>query len=130
MCGGVLQPHGRRQCGADRGGGDFQVPEKDVGPVRQQLEGGPLEFQEGLSGLEPAGEAAAEEGGGATSVRQLLSSGGTGSLTFGGRDLGFVGGNVPESGWGTRWITKSDNGTKGIVIEGRNLAVCGSREGP
>ena len=128
--GGGFQPHGRRQRGVHRGGGYFQVPGKDVGPVRQRLAGGPLEFWEGPLDLEPAVEAATEGGGGATSVRHVLSGGGSGSLNFWGGDLGFVGVDVPEAGGGTHGITKEDNGTYGSSSEGRDLEVCGSREGP
>ena len=35
-----------------------------------------------------------------------------------GRELGFVGGNVPESGGGTSGIPKADNWTEGSATEG------------
>ena len=35
MCGGVIHPHGRRGGGVYRGGEEFQIPGKDVEPVRQ-----------------------------------------------------------------------------------------------
>ena len=127
MRGGVLQPHRRRQRGVYRGSGDFQVTGKDVVPVRQQMAGGPLEFRKGLSGLDQAREAATEGGGEATSVRHVLSGGVTDSLTFWGEDLGFVRGNVPEAGGGTRGITKSDNWIEGSATEGQDLEVCGSK---
>ena len=112
-----------------RGGGDFQVPGKDVGPVRRQLAGGPSKFWEGPSGLDPAKETAAEGWGGATSVCHILSVGGPRSLNFWGGDLVFVGGDVPEALGGTRGIPKADNGTEGSVTEGQDLVVCDSREG-
>ena len=78
--------------------------------VRQRLAVGPSERQEGPQGLEPAGEATPEGGGGATSVRYVLSGGGPGSPPFGGGDLGFVIGHVQEAGGGTRGFPKADNG--------------------
>ena len=68
---GVFQPHGRRRCGVHRGGGEFQVPGKDVGPVRQILAGGPSECREGMTGLELFGIASTEGEGGAMSVRHF-----------------------------------------------------------
>ena len=61
--------------------------------------------------MESAGETSQEGGGGAMSVRNVLSGGGPGSPTFGGGDLGFVGGDVPETVGGARGIPKVDNGT-------------------
>ena len=98
-----------------KGGVYFQVPGKDVGPVRQQLDGGPSEFREGTPSTESAGETATEGGYRATSVRHVLSGGGPGSLTFGGGDLIFVRCNIPESVRGARGINISDNGTEGSV---------------
>ena len=43
MRGCIFLLPGRRQGGVYRGGGDFQMPGKDVGLVIQQLAGGPLE---------------------------------------------------------------------------------------
>ena len=56
-----------------------------------------MELGEGLQGLEPAGGAAPEGGGRATSVRHVLSSGVSDSPPISGRDLGFVRGDVQES---------------------------------
>ena len=61
--------------------GDFQVPGKDIEPVRRKLTGGPSEFGEGITSLELKRETAMEVGGGATSVRDVLSGGGPGSFT-------------------------------------------------
>ena len=85
----------------------------DVGPVRRRLAGGLLEFQEGAPSIDSAGETATEGEGVSTSVRHVLLGSGTFSLTFGGRDLGFVGGDVPASGGGARRIPKIDNGKEG-----------------
>ena len=89
-----------------------------------------MECQEGPQGLEPAGEAAPEGGGGATSVRHVLSIGGPYSPPLWGGDLGFVRGDVQEYGEGPRRFPKADNGSEGGATGGRNLAVGGSREGP
>ena len=80
-----------------------------------------MEFWEGPPDLDPDGGAAAGVGGGSTSVRHVLSGGGTGSITFWVRDLGFVGGDVTEGGGGTHGIPKADNGIEGIATEGRDL---------
>ena len=72
--------------------------------------------------MELAGETAKEGGGGSTSVCNVLSGGGPGSITFWGIVLGFVGGNVPEAGGDARGITKVDNRTEGRASEGRYLA--------
>ena len=58
--------------------------------------------------MELAGETAKEGGGGAASVRNVLSGGCPGSITFWGGDLGLVGSYVLESGGGARGITKAD----------------------
>ena len=40
MCGGVFKPHGGWRGGVYRGGGDFQITGKDVGPVRWRMASG------------------------------------------------------------------------------------------
>ena len=67
MSGGGVQPYMGVQHGVHRGGGDLQVPGKDIGPVGRRLADGTSECQEGPPGMEPAGEAATEGGGGDTS---------------------------------------------------------------
>ena len=76
--------------------------------------------------MEPAAEASTEGGGGATSVCHVLSGGDPVSTTFWGRYLGFVGGDVPESGGDKRGVPKSDESIDGSDIEGQDLEVCGS----
>ena len=70
-----------------------------------------MERRKGPQGLEPAGEADPEGGGGSTSVRHVLSGGGPGSPPFWGGDLGFDRGDVQEARGGTHGVTKADNGT-------------------
>ena len=81
-----------------------------------------MECCENLPGLELYGEDALEVGVGTTSFRHILSAGGPGSLTFWGEDLGFVRGDVQESGGGTHGVPKVDNRTEGVATEGRDLA--------
>ena len=99
-----------------RGGGYFQIPGKDVGPVRRQLASGPPKLLEGTPSMELSGESAKDGGGGAASVHNVLLGGVPGSITFWGRDLGL------EAGGGTRGISKADNGAEGKASEGRDLA--------
>ena len=80
--------------------------------------------------MDSAGETAKEGGDGATSVRNVLSGGSPGSISFWVRYLGFVGGNVREAGGGARGIPKEDNRTDGSGAELQDLAMCGSRESP
>ena len=80
--------------------------------------------------MESDGETVKEGGGGAISVRNVLSGGGPGSTTFWGGDLGFVGGDVPEAGGGSRGIPKEDNTIEGSAAEIRDLVMCVSRECP
>ena len=56
-----------------------------------------------MSSLEPAKETATEGGGVSISVSNVLSGIGSYSITFRGRDMGFVGGNVHYSGGGCTW---------------------------
>ena len=104
---GVLQPHGGIRGGVYRGGGDFQIRGKDVGPVRRQLAGGP----QGTPSMELDGENSKEGGDGTTSVCHVLLGGGSGSITFWGGDLGLVGGDVPEDEGSASGLTKADNGS-------------------
>ena len=60
----------------------------------------------------------------------FLLGNGPGSPSFWGGDLGFVRGSVPESVGGACGITKTDNRTEVSATEGRDMSVCGSREGP
>ena len=53
---GVFQPHGGRQGGVHREGGEFQIPGADIGLVRQKRAGGLPECQEGIPSMELAGE--------------------------------------------------------------------------
>ena len=130
MCGGELQLHRRRRGGVYRGGGDFQVPGKDVGPVRQILDGGPSECWEGTPSMESYGETSKEGGGGSTSVRNVLLGSVPGSIDFWGGDLGFVGGDVLEAEGGAREFPKADNRKYVSAAEGYDLVICGSIEGP
>ena len=77
-----------------------------------------------------SGEAAPEGGGGATSVRHVLSISGPGSPTSFGRDLGFSRGDVQEYRGGTRGFSKADYGTGGGATGGKDLSAGGSIEGP
>ena len=111
MCVDVLQPHGIIRGGLYRGGVSFQVPSKDVAPVRRKLDGGPSECMKSTPSMESSGETAKEGGGGATSVRNFLSSFYPGRTTFWDGDLGFVAGNVLKTVGGALGITKADNRT-------------------
>ena len=48
--------------------------------------------------------------GGTASVKNVLSGSGAGGITIWSRDLGFVGGDVPEDGRISRGITHIDDG--------------------
>ena len=111
MCVDVLQPHGIIRGGLYRGGVSFQVPSKDVAPVRRKLDGGQSECMKSTPSMELSGETAKEGGGRATSVRNFLSSFCPGSTTFWGGELGFVAGNVLKTVGGALGITKADNRT-------------------
>ena len=111
-------------------GGEFQIPGEDVGPVIRRLASGSLECREGTPILESAGETAKEGGGGSASVRNVLSGGGPVSITFWGRDLGLVGGDVQEPRGGARGIAKAYKGEEDRMAEGLDLKKCGRREGP
>ena len=89
-----------------------------------------MERREGLKDLEPDGEAAPEEGGGATSVRHVLLSSGIDSPPIWGGDLDFFRGDVQESGGGTRRFSKLDNKAEGNATERRDLEEGDIREGP
>ena len=130
MSGGKLQLYRRRRGGFYRGAGDFQVPGKDVVPVIQRLAGILSEFWEGTPSMESAGETAEEGGGGSTSVHNVLSGGGPGSINFWVRDLGFFGGGVLESEGGARGFPKAYSRTYVSAAEGYDLVICGSRYGP
>ena len=71
-----------------------------------------------------------EGGGGATSVRHVLLSGGSVSPAFGGGDLGFVRGDIQEDRGGSRGFPTSDNEGDGGATEVRDMAAGGSRDGP
>ena len=98
MRGGVFQPHGGRQGGVHRGGGDFQIPGTNFLPVRKRLVCGSPECQEGTPSMELSGETAKEGMGGTVSVQNILSDGGPGTIYFGGVDLGLASGNVLKAG--------------------------------
>ena len=121
MHGGVFKLHGGRQGIVHRGGGDFQIPGTDVGLVRWRLAGGPPEFREGTPIIELYGGTAKEGGGGTASVRNVLSGGCPGSITFWGEDLGLVGGDVLEYVGIAHGIPKADNKTEGKEAEGLDL---------
>ena len=101
-----------------------------MGLILLNTRGGTSESQEGPQGLEPAGEAALEGGGGSTSVRHVLSSGGPDSPPFWGGDLSFVRGDVQESGGSTRAFPNEYNEAEGGATGGRDLVVGGSIEVP
>ena len=82
MRGGVLQTHRRIRGGVYRGGVYFQISGKYIGAVIQRLAGSLPKHREGTSSMELAGENAKEGGGGAMSVRNVLSVGGPGSIIF------------------------------------------------
>ena len=111
MRGGEIQIQRKRRSGVYREGGDFQVPGKDVGPVRRQMDGGPSECWESTLSMESAGETAKEGGSVSTSFRNVLSGGGPRSINFWGGDLGFVEGDVLEAGGAARGFPKADNST-------------------
>ena len=92
--------------------------------------GGPSECPEGPPVMELAGEADTEGGGGSMSVHHVLSGGGPVSPNFWGRDLVFVGGDVPEAGGVKPGIPKAYTGTESSATEGWDLEVCGRIEGP
>ena len=48
--------------------------------------------------------------GGPGNIRNVLLSSGAGGITFGGVDLGFVGGDVQEADWGARGIPRTGDG--------------------
>ena len=77
--------------------------------------------------MKTSGKTAKDVGGVATSVRNVLSGGGPGSITFWGVDLGFIGGSVLEYEVNARGIHKSENETDVSVEEGRDLMMCGIR---
>ena len=93
------------------------------------LAGGPSECWEGMPSMDTSGETAKEWGGRVTGVHNYLSIGVPDSINFGGGELGFVRSNITEAGEGTCEITKADNRTEGNAAEGRDLAMCGRKEG-
>ena len=86
-----------------------------------------MELWEGPQGLEPAGEAAPEGGGGDTNAHHVLSSSGPDSPPFWGGNLGFVRGDVQEAGGGTRGFLKADNKAEGSATGGWDLMLGGRR---
>ena len=70
-----------------------------------------------------------EGGCGATSVRHVLSIGGTDSPHLWGGYLSFVRGEVQEYGGGTRRFPKADNGEEDGATVGQDLAAGVRREG-
>ena len=81
-----------------------------------------------FSTLEP--DAAPEVGGRATSVHHVLSSGGPDSPPFGGKELGFVRGDVQEDVGGTCGFPKAYNRAEVGETGGRDLVAGGSIGGP
>ena len=111
------------------GGGDLQIPGTNVGPVKQQLDKSPQEFWERALSMYPSRETAKERGGGPASISNIPSGSGAGGITLWGGDLGFVGGDVPESGGSARELPQTDGGVEGKAAEGRELEKRGSGEG-
>ena len=70
--------------------------------------------------MEPTGEAATSGGGGATSVRHVLSSGGPVSPPFRGGDLGFVRGKVKEARGGSHGFPMVENKSGVGATEGQD----------
>ena len=66
-----------------------------------------------MSSLEPAKETATEGGSVSISVRNVLTGIGSYSVTFGERDMGFVGGNVQYAGGGARGIPQTEEMKEG-----------------
>ena len=76
MHGEVLQPNMGRRGGVYIGGGDFEIPGKDVVLVRQRLAGGPPECWKVTPSMESDEETAKEEGGRTMIVYTVLLGGG------------------------------------------------------
>ena len=70
-----------------------------------------------------------ESRGGPVSVRNVLPGSGASGITFLGKELGFVGGNVPESRGSARGLPKTDDGPESKAAEGQDLEKQGSGEG-
>ena len=99
----------------------MHIPGKDVGPARQRLAGGLPKFWEGMPSMELAGETDKKRGGVSVSVHNVISGNSPGIITFGARDLGIVGGGVPEARGGACGIPEADNGAEGKEAEGQYL---------
>ena len=100
MRGGVLQYHGGRRGGVHRGTGYIQVSGEEAILSILRLANGPPEYQEGAPSLGTVRKANTEGDVGSVSVRENLLVSGTVSVTLWGRDLGVVGGNGQDTGWG------------------------------
>ena len=68
-------------------------------------------------------------GGVPTSVSNVLSVSGVGGINFWGGDLGFISGDVQESGGGARGFSHISDGSEYQVAEGSYLEKRGSGEG-
>ena len=66
-------------------------------------------------------ETAKDRGGGSASVRNVISGSDAGGINIWGRDLGFVGGNVPEAGGSAHGLPQIDDGEEGKSLEGKDL---------
>ena len=82
---------------------------------------GPPKFQEGAPSLELARETDKDRRGGPANVSNVLSSSVAGGINIWGEDLGFVDGDVQESGRATRGLSQTGDGAEGQASYGRYL---------
>ena len=80
-----------------------------------------LESWEVAHSMDSDRETAKQREGRPASISNVLSGSGAGGITIWGRDLGFVGGNVPEAGGIARGIPQIDDRAEGKAEEGRYL---------